>query len=113
MPRKANYHELQALPAYTAPQWGPDKQLQNDADPYKWSGSKAPPAIGATVQVHMNQFGKGTVVGYFAEYGWLGVLVKIRKPPLWWKRQMKDQGKNPATTNGHFFGLDLECHTPA
>ena len=59
-----------------------DSKVVNAADPYKWSGTSNPPAMGARVKVHMNGLGYGKVVGYFAEYGWLGVLVRLSKPPL-------------------------------
>jgi len=107
----ANYHEFTALPPYTAPQWtgeGNDRKLLNQADPYKWSGTKAPPAIGAKVRLYVNRFGTGTVVTYFAEYGWLGIKVKLDKPPAWWTKQTKERGKDPKTTLAHFFGVDLE-----
>lgn len=105
MSHPQNYHEFTALPVWTAPQWagkGATHRIVNDSDPYKWSGRNAPPAIGAHVKVFMNRLGTGTVVGYFAEYGWLGVLVKPDKPPKWWRQQ------NPNATEYHTFGLDLE-----
>jgi hypothetical protein len=106
MLRKANYSEFTTLPTWTRPVWKKvedgDNELLNDADPFKWSGDKDPPAIGAKVHIYMNKLGKGTVVGYFVEYGWLGVLVKLSKPPVWWKKQ------NPDNPNAHLFGLDLE-----
>jgi hypothetical protein len=111
---EANYHEFLDLPAYTAAQWSEknkvngERALLNPDDPYKWSGDKAPPAIGAKVRVYMNSFGNGTVIGYFAEYGWLGVLVKISKPPKWWVKQIKERGLDPKATPGHFFGIDLQ-----
>jgi hypothetical protein len=104
MERKANYHEFDKVPTWTKPVWNNtdgERLLVNDDDEYKWSGDKDPPAIGDHVHIYMNKFGTGTVVGYFAEYGWLGVLVKLDKPPAWWRKQ------NPGDPNGHFFGLDL------
>ena len=114
MERKANYHEFTTLPKWTRAVWdweGDERKVVNDSDPYKWSGDNDPPAIGKRVKIYMNNFGTGTVVGYFAEYGWLGVLVKLSKPPAWWKQQTRDRGADPAKTNGHFFGLDLEPRT--
>lgn len=102
MMKKANYHVLPTLPAWTRPQWE-DGKVVNDADPYKWSGSKEPPAIGARVKCHMNKLGAGTVIGYFAEYGWFGVLVKLDKNPKWRREQCN--GENPPA---HLFGIDLE-----
>ena len=112
--QEANYHEFGELPDWTQAQWGEkskvnsDRKLLNPFDPYKWSGDAPPPAIGAKVKVYMNDFGNGTVMGYFAEYGWLGVLVKISKPPKWWVKQTKNRGEDPKATLGHFFGIDLQ-----
>ena len=50
----------------------------------------------------MNKLGKGTVLGYFAEYGWLGVLVALDKNPKWRRDQLN--GNPPA----HLYGLDLD-----
>jgi hypothetical protein len=114
MSKEANYSEFKDLPAnWSRAVWGPkpekgDAKLINDADPFKWSGDKDPPAIGEKVKVYMNGFGPGTVTSYFVEYGWLGVLVKFDKPPKWWVKQTKDSGKDPKTTCGHCFGLDLQ-----
>jgi hypothetical protein len=44
------------------------------------------------------------VLGYFAEYGWLGVPVKLNNPPDWWKQ-------NRANGNAHLFGVDLTPQT--
>jgi hypothetical protein len=101
--REANYHEFTTLPAYTAAVWE-DGKVKNEADPYKWSGSKPPPKIGTRVKVYLNNLGSGTVIGYFAEYGWLGVRVRLVKKtiPDWRRKQWPD---NPPA---HLFGLDLE-----
>jgi hypothetical protein len=101
------YQEFTELPAFTRAQWDGNKLL-NDADPFKWGGNNPPPPVGAKVKLYLNDFQGGTVVGYFVEHRWLGVLVKISKPPKWWVRQTKARGADPKTTNGHFFGVDLE-----
>ena len=102
MSREANYHEFNTVPAWTRPQWNGDGEVLNETDPYKWSGSNDPPAIGARIKCSMNKLGAGTVIGYFAEYGWLGVLVQLDKNPKWRREQLK--GNPPA----HLFGIDLE-----
>jgi hypothetical protein len=106
MTREANYRELSAVPAeLSRPVWqgeGVKRRLVNDADPFKWSGDNDPPALGAKVKIYMNALGTGTVVGYFVEYGWFGVLVKLNKAPAWWRKQ------NPSNRPAHLFGLDLE-----
>lgn len=109
--REANYHEMTELPAWTRAVWdgpGDDRKLVNEADDYKWSGDNPPPPIGAKIpKIYMNNLGSGKVVGYFCEYGWLGVLVTLDKPPKWWVDNMKDRGL-PKTAPAHLFGIDLE-----
>ena len=112
--QEANYHEFKELPAnWSRAVWGEkspvnsDRKLLNEADPYKWSGDGDPPKIGEKVHVYMNQLGEGKVISYFAEYGWLGVLVQCKKNPEWRKKQLN--GKNPP---GHIFGKELEPFSP-
>jgi hypothetical protein len=99
------YHEMATIPeAWTPAHWdgeGESRRVVNDLDPYKWSGSGAPPPVGATVTCTINRFGRGTVTGYFAEHGWLGVLVTLAKPPAWWRKQ------NPGRKTVHLFGIEL------
>lgn len=53
-----------------------------------WSGQGMPlPNIGATVNVIMNNLGLATVVGYFSEAGYLGVMTRLHNPPGWLKKQ--------------------------
>jgi hypothetical protein len=96
-----DYHEFTELPEFTVPQWRGDKML-NVSDPYKWSGKTTPPEIGTNVRIYLSDLGTGDVLGYFAEYGWLGVLVKLHDPPHWWNR---------ANGNAHLFGVDLAPQT--
>jgi hypothetical protein len=107
MSRKANYSEFQTLPSsWTRAVWSGDK-IENESDPFKWSGRADPPVIGARVHAYMNKLGSGTVRAYFVEYGWLGVLVQLDKNPAWRRKQL--QGNPPA----HLFGIDLEKREPA
>lgn len=55
----------------------------------KWSGKGPVPIVGGKVKVIMNNMGKGTVVSYFVQEGYLGVRVKLHKPPAWFKKQNK------------------------
>lgn len=105
--QEANYHEFKELPANWSRAVWEDGKVANEADPYKWSAESDPPKIGAKVHVYMNSLGDGKVVSYFAEYGWLGVLVQCQKNPEWRKKQLK--GKNPP---GHVFGKELEPFKP-
>jgi len=113
MTTKANYQEFKTLPAWTRAVWSGedkngDRKVVNEADPFKWSGRDDPPAIGDKVRAYMNDLGHGTVIGYFVEYGWFGVLVQLEKNPLWRRKQCG--GKNPPA---HLFGIDLEPRSKA
>jgi len=113
MSKEANYSEFFELPAnWTRAIWATKdengRQLQNDADPFKWSGRADPPKIGAKVTCYMNGIGAATVLKYFVEYGWLGVICEVKKNPAWRKKQ--GNGHNPPA---HLFGLDLEKREPA
>lgn len=66
----------------------------------KWSGKAPVPAIGEEVKVTMNSMGKGQVMSYFVEEGYLGCYVKLAKPPAWFKKQNK-------TPYACIFGVDL------
>jgi len=110
--QEQNYHLMDELPAnWVRAIWGEDadgkRKVLNEDEPYKWSAEKDPPKLGAKVNVSMNGLGAGVVVGYFAEYGWLGVMVKLKKSPKWREDQLKSggKGKNPPA---HIFGVELE-----
>jgi hypothetical protein len=55
-------------------------------------------------QLKKNRLGFGIVKGYFVEHGWFGMLVELRDPPDWWKKQMK--GKRGKERYAHIFGKD-------
>lgn len=42
-----------------------------------WSGKGTPPAIGSRVRCTINKLGPGTVVGYFTEHKFMGVMVEL------------------------------------
>jgi hypothetical protein len=65
----------------------PVKGADGNTDPVTWSAPFEPPAIGDWVRVSVNGIGRGTVVGYFVEYGWLGVCVQPFDPPEWYVKQ--------------------------
>ena len=58
-----------------------------NGDTVTWSATSDPPAIGAKVEVSVNDIGPATVLGYFVEYGWLGVCVEPSDPPEWYVKQ--------------------------
>ena len=52
----------------------------------KWSG-KFKPEIGESVVAAVNGIGTCTVLGYYVEGGWTGVIVLPENPPEWFVRQ--------------------------
>jgi hypothetical protein len=57
-----------------------------------WSGRGMPlPNIGATVNVTMNNLGLATVMGYFSEGGYLGIMTRLHNPPEWLKKQKQQR----------------------
>ena len=69
-----------------------------------WGGKKPPPDIGDHVDpVRFGEAGKvssGTVIGYFSEYGWLGVVIQ------------RDPGEHiNGSAIGLNFGVDFEEKT--
>ena len=65
----------------------PVKNENGDADVATWSAKFDPPAVGAKVQVGVDGIGEAIVLGYFVEYGWLGVCVRPLAPPAWYVKQ--------------------------
>lgn len=101
---KAEYRNAYLVYFATPPPWIPNAPGADLATP-KWSGTGAmaqPPAQGDTVKVRINGCGKGRVMGFFVDHGYLGVLVQLDAPPEWYVKQ------NGATTPGHFFGNEIE-----
>lgn len=66
-----------------------EHQLFETADgrKVKWSRPGPLPEIGTEVDVRVNSIGLGWVAGYFREYGFLGLIVKLRRPPEWHREQ--------------------------
>jgi hypothetical protein len=68
----------------------------------RWAGKDAPPALGTVVRATINGLGQGTVIGYFEEGNFLGLLVELHNAPDWHKRQRKG---DPVA---HIFGPEFE-----
>lgn len=88
-----------------APIWTENKQLdQSVKDKIKWSGSFPIPRVGTHVKVTVNNIGDGHIIGYFTEYGWLGVMVQLnpKTRAKWHKKQ------NPDTDLALPFGMEIE-----
>jgi hypothetical protein len=96
------YQEFDTIPeGWTRARWDGDKLLNPD-DPLRWSGVADPPPVGARVHANFNGLGAGTVLRYFVEDGWFGVIAALDKNPDW--RAKQNQGNPPA----HLFGIDLD-----
>lgn len=99
-----SYQEMTVPPAYKAPQYGERGEIVNGkegGDPI-WANAAPPPAIGTKINVNMNSLGEATVLRYFVEHGYLGLLVQFSNPPAWYTKQNKG---NPP---GHIFGPEFK-----
>lgn len=79
--------------------------------PLYWSADSEPPAVGARVELELRGRHKAEVVGYFAEYGWLGIIVRLDTVPQWLKQNRKDTPSPICNANEICaFGVDLISH---
>lgn len=99
----ADYKKFETLPAGWTMAYYTDGGIIGAEGDLKWSSAKPPPALGESVKVNFNKLGSAVVKGYFAEAGWLGVLLSLSDPPKWWKEQNKSDPKRLA----HVFGTEL------
>jgi hypothetical protein len=92
------------LPAYTKAVYVDGMVANKDAG-LIWGRKDdvAPPAIGSAVTVTINQLGTGTVIGYFTQEGYLGLVVQLVAPPAWFLKQ--NNNRNPAC---HVFGPEFK-----
>lgn len=102
------YTKHDTLPAYELARWDDPKDAMpsnrgTTTLPLWGNKDTPPPAIGARIQVTMNNLGPGTVRGYFVEGGWLGLLVEFHNPPAWWVKQ-----NAPNRPLGHIFGIEFK-----
>lgn len=98
------YQEFAALPAGLLLEKSPaNGKSPKELGAYVYYGGAEAPAIGARVKVGFNNLGHGAVAGYFAEDGYVGVLVKADQPPEWWLKQ--NAGKPWIY---HCFGPEIE-----
>jgi hypothetical protein len=91
----AAYH-LKELPAsfvVVTPAWFKLTKAEQGGNAFpKWSGSIMPPPIGSQVYVNVwneGSIGVSTVVDYYVEHGFLGVLVRPVKPPKGYAKRWK------------------------
>lgn len=99
---KGNYQERTAVPPYVTVDPKALPSSEPDPNGAKWSAAFPPPPRGDRVRVKMNNIGQSTVVGYFTEYGYLGLLVKPLDPPPWYVRQ------NGRDALAHVFGAEID-----
>ena len=95
------YTEFNTIPPHVFFQPDSNRPKQRGPKGNKWSGNSAVPAIGATVRVRINSIGTATVLRYFTEHGYLGVLVQPENPPAWYVKQ------NGRYSPCHVFGAEL------
>lgn len=91
----------QELPNYVQAIFKGDKLENGDSLLPKWSGVNPPPQVGECVTVAINAIGPAKVEGYFAESGWLGLLVKPLDPPEWFV------GQNGYNASARVFGAEI------
>jgi hypothetical protein len=48
----------------------------------QYSGVRIP-QLGERVAILINELGAGAVVGYYQEYGWLGLIIRLDQAPEW------------------------------
>ena len=68
----------------------------------QWACKKPIPSVGSTVNVKINGIGKSTVLKYFHEHGFLGMIVQPEDPPAWYIKQ------NGADEPCHVFPSECE-----
>jgi hypothetical protein len=92
---QGNHYQLTAIPK----------------EPTRWSGTMPVPPIGSLVEINFNKLGTGRVTGYWVEYGWLGVQVKLHNDPVWHVTQQADllkQGVIKPWSIGHALVVGAE-----
>ena len=69
----------------------------------QWVANKPLPAVGSEVEVKINGIGRSTVLKYFVEHGFIGLVVQPQNPPDWYKNQ------NKSTLDSALYDWDV-CH---
>lgn len=72
-------------------------------DKLQWVSNKPIPAVGSEVEVKINGIGRSTVLKYFVEHGFIGLVVQPQNPPDWYKNQ------NKSTLDSALYDWE-ECH---
>lgn len=56
-------------------------------DQLSWFTDKPIPKVGEEVTVKINGIGRSTILKYFVEHGFIGLLVQPQNPPTWYIKQ--------------------------
>jgi hypothetical protein len=97
------YQELTEIPPFERAIFENGRCLNLTGNSLLWSGKHEPPAIGARIHIKVDKFGSATVIGYFSERNWFGLLVNLDKQPDW---HIKQKGHNKPRI--HVFGAEFE-----
>ena len=71
----------------------------DDEEPLKWSAPFPLPQMGDQIKITMNGIGPATVVGFFEEGGYVGVMTKATNPPKWLVEQRQRDRNRPDFAN--------------
>lgn len=64
------------------------EQTYFEFDSLSYGGSDNPiPAVGQVITAKVNGLGKATVLKYFVEHGFIGLIVQPQDPPAWYVKQ--------------------------
>jgi hypothetical protein len=84
--------------------------IDADGDSLKWSAKFPLPNMGDEIRITMNGIGPATVVGFFEEGGYVGVMTKATNPPAWLKKQRADAKKDPRyASRPEWWKNDIGC----
>lgn len=75
----------------------------------RWSNATQLPQIGDRVQVTFNKLGDGTIIAFFEEHGFIGVVVKPDQRPDWHVKQNGDTHPNYTVFGAEIKFLPLDC----
>ena len=63
------------------------KGTYTEFEQLQWVANKPLPAVGSEVEVKINGIGRSTVLKYFVEHGFIGLVVQPQNPPDWYKNK--------------------------
>lgn len=66
------------------------KGTYTEFEQLQWVANKPLPAVGSEVEVKINGIGRSTVLKYYVEHGFIGLVVQPQNPPTWYLKQNGD-----------------------